>query len=135
MRTGVHLFPSVFPFCLSATLSNIRTQSNFGRPARLESQPTALTTPQPQSSLRSVAVVTGLTVVQLALQFVLQRLFATYFGAAGEMDALRAALNLPVVISAMLSGSLGFALIPVFAERLAAAGERSANAVASQIGL
>jgi putative peptidoglycan lipid II flippase len=94
-----------------------------------------LSQPPPQSSLRSVSLVTGLTVVQLLVQFVLQLLLAKYFGAGDDMDAYVAALALPIVVSMILSGSLGYVLVPIFAEQLAAGGERAATAVSSQIGL
>jgi putative peptidoglycan lipid II flippase len=82
-----------------------------------------------------VAFVTGLTFAQLLIQFATQLLLAKFFGAGGEMDAFVAALAPPVVIATILSGSLGYVLVPVFAERLTAAGERDAIAVSSQIGL
>jgi putative peptidoglycan lipid II flippase len=89
----------------------------------------------PQSSLRSVSLVTGLTVVQLLVQFLLQLLLAKYFGAGDDMDAYVAALALPIVVSTILSGSLGYVLLPIFAERLAVGGERAATTFSSQIGL
>ncbi len=89
---------------------------------------------QPQSSLRSIAVVTGLTLVQLLLQFAIQLVLAKYFGAGGEMDAYVAALAPPVVLATILSGSLGYVLVPIVAEQRAAGSERDAAAVAAQIG-
>jgi putative peptidoglycan lipid II flippase len=82
-----------------------------------------------------VGLVTGLTFVQLLVQFAFQRLLARQFGAAAEMDAYVAALALPIVVSAVLAGSLGYVLVPVFAEQREAGGERAAAAVTSQIGL
>ncbi len=90
---------------------------------------------QPLSSLRSIAVVTSLTVVQLLLQFATQVVLAKYFGAAGEMDAYVAALAPPVVIATILSGSLGYVLVPVLAERRATTNQDDAAAVAAQMGL
>src|SRR5439155_24146819 len=88
-----------------------------------------------QSSLRSIAVVTSLTLFQLLLQFATQLVLAKYFGAGGEMDAYVAALAPPVVLATILSGSLGYVLVPVVAERRAAGSERDATAAAAQIGL
>jgi hypothetical protein len=62
--------------------------------------------------------------VQLLVQFATQLVLARLFGAASEMDAFVAALALPVVIATILSGSLGV-LVPIYAERLAAGGQRS----------
>jgi putative peptidoglycan lipid II flippase len=89
----------------------------------------------PQTSLRSVAVVTGLTLVQLLLQFALQIVLARQFGAAGEMDAYVAALAVPVVMATILSGSLGYVLVPVVAHELAAGETKKAAAIVSQFGL
>lgn len=90
--------------------------------------------PRPSSSLRSISLVTLLTLVQLVLQFGLQLVLARYYGAAGEMDAYVAALALPVVIATILASSLGYVLVPIVADRLASRGERDAAIVASQIG-
>jgi putative peptidoglycan lipid II flippase len=94
-----------------------------------------LTAPQQTSSLRSVALVTALTFVQLLVQFATQLWLAKYFGAGPEMDAFVAALAVPAVIAAILSGSLGYVLMPVFSERLLAFGQRDALRVTSQVGL
>jgi putative peptidoglycan lipid II flippase len=90
---------------------------------------------QPQSSLRSIAVVTTLTLIQLLLQFATQVVLANYFGAGREMDAYVAALAPPVVVATILSGSLGYVLVPILAGRRAAAGDGDPAAVAAQLGL
>jgi putative peptidoglycan lipid II flippase len=51
------------------------------------------------------------------------------------MDAYVAAMALPVVVATILSGSLGYVLVPAVAERLAGGNERDAATVASQVGL
>ncbi len=99
------------------------------------SLPSAVVAPLPSSSLRSISLVTGLTFIQLLLQFAFQLVLANYFGAAGDMDSYIAALAPPIVIATILSGSLGYVLIPVVADRRANAGEQQAAAVAAQIGL
>src|SRR5205814_2109780 len=80
------------------------------------------------------AIVTSLTLVQLLLQFALQLFLAKYFGAGGDMDAYVAALAPPVALATILSGSLGYVLVPIVVERRAAVGEHDASAVAAQIG-
>ncbi len=82
-----------------------------------------------------MAVVTGLTLVQLLLQFAIQIVLASQFGAAGEMDAYVAALAVPVVIATILAGSLGYVLVPVVAQELAAGEAKKAAGIISQIGL
>jgi putative peptidoglycan lipid II flippase len=89
----------------------------------------------PNSSLRSVSLVTSLTFLQLLLQFATQLVLAKFFGAAGEMDAFVAALAPPITLATMLSASLGYVLVPVVAEQIAAKNDRGAATVASQIGL
>jgi putative peptidoglycan lipid II flippase len=109
------------------------TQLHSG-PQEPEPSLTAPAAPPP-SSLWSIALVTGLTFIQLLLQFATQVVLAKYFGAAGEMDAYVSALATPVVIATVLSGPIGYVLIPVFAEQLKAAGSRAGAALASQVGL
>ena len=91
--------------------------------------------PRPHSSLSSVALVTGLALAQLLVQFATQLLLARLFGAGSDMDAFVAALAPPVVIATILSGSLGYVLVPAVAGRLAAGGQDEAHAVAGQLGI
>jgi putative peptidoglycan lipid II flippase len=86
------------------------------------------------SSLRSVALLTGLSLVQLLVQFATQLVLARFFGAASEMDALVAALAVPVVIAAIVAGSLGYVMVPVYAEQVAAGRQREAALFVGQIG-
>src|SRR6476620_2197731 len=79
----------------------------------------ALPPSNPQSSLRSIALVTSLTFGQLLLQFATQLILAKYFGAGDEMDAYVTALAPPVVIATILSGAIGYVLVPVVAEHVA----------------
>src|SRR5262245_32649485 len=65
----------------------------------------------------------------------MQLVLAKVFGAAGEMDAYVAALAPPVVIATILSGSLGYVLVPFVAERLARGDSRGAAGVVSEMGL
>ncbi len=71
------------------------------------------------TSLRSAGWVSLCSLGQLALQFIFQVLLAKYFGASWEMDAYVASIAIPSVASAVLVGSLGYALVPLFGERLA----------------
>jgi putative peptidoglycan lipid II flippase len=91
--------------------------------------------PRPQTSLQSVSLVTALTFVQLLLQFATQLVLARYFGAAGDMDAYVAALALPVVVATILSGSLGYVLVPAIAQQLEKSGQPAAATIAAQVGL
>ena len=62
--------------------------------------------PQAATSLRSVAVLTLLTLGQMGLQFALQFFLAKWFGTESDMDAFVAASTLPLVVSGLLAGAL-----------------------------
>src|SRR5262245_30909601 len=88
---------------------------------------------QATTSLRSVAVLTLLTLGQMGLQFAFQLLLAKRFGADADMDSLVAAWTLPLVVSGLLGVSLGSAFVPVFVEARQRAGETAARSMAIQI--
>ena len=71
----------------------------------------------PETSLKSVTVVSACSMVQLMLQFVFQMLLAKYFGASSEMDDYFAAMTLPMSISMITTGALANAFVPVFLKR------------------
>lgn len=71
------------------------------------------------TSLRSAGWVNLCSLLQLALQFAFQVLLAKHFGSSWEMDAYVAAIAVPTAISAVSVGSLGYAFVPLFSERLA----------------
>jgi putative peptidoglycan lipid II flippase len=91
--------------------------------------------PRPSASLSAVGFVSLLTLVQLLLQFAIQLLLARYFGTESDVDAFTAAVALPIVIAAIVSGSLGYVLVPVIAGALARQSPADAAAIARQIGL
>ena len=84
----------------------------------------------PESSLKSVSLVSLLSFAHLGVQFALQVVLARYFGASAEMDAYYAALALPTVLSAILTGSLAYAFLPVFVARRERAGPEAAWSMA-----
>jgi putative peptidoglycan lipid II flippase len=89
--------------------------------------------PQAATSLRSVAVLTLLTLGQMGLQFALQLLLAKRFGTALEMDAFVAASTLPLVVSGLLAGALASAFVPVYVETRQRDGESAAWSMAVQL--
>lgn len=89
--------------------------------------------PQAETSLRSVAVLTWLTLGQMVLQFCWQILLAHWFGTASEMDALVAANTLPMVVSGLLAGAIGSAFVPVYVETRERVGETAAWSMAVQL--
>jgi putative peptidoglycan lipid II flippase len=70
----------------------------------------------PETSLKSVTVVSVCSMVQLLLQFVFQMLLARFFGAKLQMDAYFAAMTLPMATSMIATGALANAFVPVFLE-------------------
>jgi putative peptidoglycan lipid II flippase len=54
---------------------------------------------------------------QIALQFLTQVVIAYQFGARADADSLAAALAIPVLLSSVLSGSLGYVLVPELVAR------------------
>lgn len=89
--------------------------------------------PQAATSLRSVAVLTLLTLGQMGLQFALQLLLAKWFGTEADMDAFVAASTLPLVVSGLLAGALGSAFVPVYVETRERDGETAAWSMAVQL--
>ena len=89
--------------------------------------------PQAATSLRSVALLTMLTLGQMGLQFGFQILLARQFGTESDMDAFVAALTLPMVISGILAGALASAFVPVFVETQQRATESAAWSMGTQV--
>ena len=89
--------------------------------------------PQAATSLRSVAVLTMLTLGQMGLQFALQLLLAKRFGTASDMDAFVAASTLPLVVSGLLAGALASAFVPVYMQTRERSGDSAAWSMAVQL--
>ena len=89
--------------------------------------------PQAATSLRSVAVLTFLTLGQMGLQFALQLLLAKWFGTASDMDAFVAASTFPLVVSGLLAGALASAFVPVYLQTRERSGETAAWSMAVQL--
>jgi putative peptidoglycan lipid II flippase len=89
--------------------------------------------PQATTSLRSVAVLTLLTLGQMGLQFAFQLLLAKVFGADAEMDSLVAAWTLPLAVSGLLGVSIASVFVPVFVETRQRVGETAARSMAIQV--
>lgn len=89
--------------------------------------------PVASTSLRSVAVLTLLTLGQMGLQFALQLLLAKWFGTEADMDAFVAASTLPLVVSGLLAGALSSAFVPVYVETRERDGETAAWSMAVQL--
>jgi len=86
-------------------------------------------------ALRSVGVITICSFLQLFLQFVIQLVLAKQFGTNVEMDAYRAAMTLPTVLSLVLIFPIGTAFVPVYLQCRQQESEASARKLATQLGL
>lgn len=86
-------------------------------------------------ALRSVGVITICSFLQLVLQFVIQLVLAKQYGTSDDMDAYRAAMTLPTVLSAVLILPIGTAFVPVYLQCRQEESERSAHQLATQLGL
>ncbi|MFM9961186.1 MAG: murein biosynthesis integral membrane protein MurJ [Planctomycetaceae bacterium] len=89
--------------------------------------------PQAATSLRSVAVLTLLTLGQMGLQFAMQLMLAKWFGTESDMDAFVAASTLPLVVSGLLAGALASAFVPTYIETRQRDGETAAWSMAVQL--
>jgi putative peptidoglycan lipid II flippase len=87
-----------------------------------------------QSSLGSIALITGLQLAQLGIQLGIQLFAARRYGAGEAMDAYVAALAWPMVVATILSGAVGYVLIPAVARQRSAGDLHTAALVGSQLG-
>ncbi|MCC6511544.1 MAG: polysaccharide biosynthesis C-terminal domain-containing protein [Pirellulaceae bacterium] len=71
---------------------------------------------QPQATVRGTTNnfvwLTASSAGQVVIQFLIQVVLAYQFGARAEADALAAALVVPVLLAAIISGSLSYVLVP-----------------------
>ncbi len=65
-----------------------------------------------QRTARNVMLVSTASLVQIIVQFLFQRVLAGAYGAGADADALAAALTLPTLFAAVVTGSLSYVLVP-----------------------
>jgi len=65
-----------------------------------------------QGTARNVIVVSAASFLQIIVQFLFQRVMAGWYGAGAETDALAAAIALPTLFAAIVTGSLSYVLVP-----------------------
>jgi putative peptidoglycan lipid II flippase len=87
-----------------------------------------------RSSLAAIALVTGLQLLQLGVQLGIQLVVARRYGAGEELDAYVAALAWPTVVATILSGAVGYVLIPAVARQRSEGDPHGSALVASQLG-
>lgn len=81
-----------------------------------------------------MALVTGLQLLQLGVQLGIQLVAARSYGAGEAMDAYVAALAWPTVVATILSGAVGYVLIPAVARQRSEGEAHAAALVSSQLG-
>jgi putative peptidoglycan lipid II flippase len=67
---------------------------------------------QSHRTARNVSIVSLASLGQIVIQFLFQRVLARIYGAEADADALAAALALPTMFAAIVTGSLGYVLVP-----------------------
>ncbi len=72
----------------------------------------------------NVSIVTAASSIQIVVQFLFQRVIAGWFGAAEATDAHAAALALPTMFAAIVSGSLSYILVPELVRKFSADDDR-----------
>lgn len=87
------------------------------------------------SIARSSIIVTIFTIFGLGLGFLSNIVIAMKFGAHTDMDIFLAATTVPLFITSILSGTLNFTFIPVFAEYKAKGSVQTWKVVSSLINL
>ena len=65
----------------------------------------------------SLVLVSGASFLQIVIQFLFFRELAGFYGASYESDALAAALVIPTVLAAMITGSISYVLVPELVAR------------------
>lgn len=65
-----------------------------------------------ERTTRNLVLLTAASGAQVVIQFLIQVVIAYHFGARADADSLAAALAVPTLLSAVISGSLGYVLVP-----------------------
>lgn len=78
---------------------------------------------------RNLIVVSAASFAQIIIQFLITLAIAAYFGTETQTQAYTAALVIPTMFAAIITGSLGYVLVPELVQRF----EASTNALAADI--
>ena len=91
---------------------------------------------QVHRTARNVIVVSTASFAQIVVQFLFQRVLAGIYGADAEADALAAALALPTLFAAIVTGSLSYVLVPELVTKFrSATSQHEGWQLASFVGL
>ncbi|MCA9059300.1 MAG: hypothetical protein KDA85_12410 [Planctomycetaceae bacterium] len=85
-------------------------------------------------SLKSIAIVTLLSLMQMIVLFGLQLILAAAFGASETLDNFLSASTIPLVVSGVLTGVIGPPLLRLYNERLAAESAEAAGSLMTGLG-
>ncbi len=69
-----------------------------------------------KSLARSTLYVTSFSIISILLNLILQLIVAFYFGAKFSRDAYLVAISIPLFVTTVINGSLGYIFIPSFVE-------------------
>jgi len=86
-----------------------------------------------RSLIKPTIVLTCFTVIGQLIGFIINILSASFFGTNSEMEAYLVAQTIPVYISTVLVGGLGYVMIPMFIEKKSTIDENGAWDLASSI--
>ncbi len=76
-------------------------------------------------------LVSAASLIQVIVQFLFQRVMAGWYGAGADTDALAAALALPTLFAALVTGSLSYVLVPELVSKFTRLGQPSNGDAAS----
>ncbi len=83
---------------------------------------------------RNVVVVTALSLGQMLVQFLITSVWASYYRLGNESDALAAAISIPTFVTAAITGSIAYVLVPELIERFKHKNDSEGWRFASAIG-
>ena len=86
-----------------------------------------------RSLIKPTLILTSFTVVGQLIGFIINTISASYFGTNSEMEAYLVAQTIPVYISTVLIGGLGYVIIPMLIEKKANINEGAAWDITSSV--
>ncbi|MCA9193575.1 MAG: polysaccharide biosynthesis C-terminal domain-containing protein [Planctomycetales bacterium] len=90
---------------------------------------------QSSRTVQNLGIVYVASLVQLVVQFLIQAFIASQFGALEQKQAFASVLALPTFVAAVVTGSIGYVLIPELQAKFSRQQDREGWQLASYIGL
>lgn len=111
------------------------SQGPLDRAGKHSSQPPSQPAPSQLPMFRSSLLVSLLAALGAVMSFLNQLVLARFFGTTAEMDAYLIAISLPLTISGLLAGVLGYQLVPALRRAEASRGGADALFRSACLGL